>query len=142
MRRLAPLALMTLVGCGAFELPENVEVSAQTPVSVEAEQEFEIVLTVRNTGTEPKTLVDVDIADAYLEGVAITKMTPPFKDAMHVPIDNTQSYSLDMPIAPGQEATVTIGAYAAHAGDYAGDVDFCIDSEISCLSYPMRTIIR
>ena len=40
------------------------------------------------------------------------------------------------------EVTVAISAYAAHAGDYAGDIDFCINSAVSCLSYPVRTIIR
>jgi hypothetical protein len=142
MRRFAAPLLIALLGCGAFEPPQDVEVSADLPVSVDADQPFEIVLTVRNTGTASKTLVDVDIADEFLEGVAVTAMDPPFKDAMHVPIDNTQSYSLDVPIPAGEELTVTVSAFAAHSGDWAGDVDFCIDSGVSCVSYPMRTIVR
>jgi hypothetical protein len=142
MRRYAAPVLIALLGCGAFEPPQDVEVRADGPVSVEADQEFQVVLTVKNTGTATKTLVDVDIADEWLAGVVVTKMDPPFTDAFHVPIDNTQSYSLDRPIEPGAELKVVISAYAAHAGDFAGDVDFCIDSGMSCLSYPMRTLVR
>lgn len=143
MRRFAAPAFLALVlGCGAFELPQDVEVMAEAPVSANVDEPFKVVLTVRNTGPETKTLVDVDIADEFLEGVVVQSMDPPFKDAMHVPFDNTQSYSMDLPVPPGQTVTVTVSAYAAHAGDWAGDVDFCIDSAVACISYPMRTIVR
>jgi hypothetical protein len=133
---------MAALGCGAFEAPANVEINIEMPVSVNVDQEFKIVLTVRNTGSSPQTLVDVDIADEYLEGVVVRAIEPAFKDAMHVPFDNTQSYSMDVLLPPAQEVSVTISAYAAHGGDYAGDIDFCINSAVSCLSHPVRTIIR
>lgn len=142
MRRLALLVVIASVGCDAFEEPENVDIRVDAPVSVEVDQNFNVTLTIRNTGSSPQTLVDVDIADEYLEGVVVREMDPAFKDAMHVPFDNTQSYSMDLALPPGQAVTVTIRAYAAHAGDYGGDIDFCINSALSCLSYPVRTIIR
>ena len=140
--RLALLVLVASLGCEAFEVPENVDISVDAPASVQVDQEFYIILTIRNTGSSTQTLVDVDIADEYLEGVMVRETDPAFKDAMHVPFDNTQSYSMDITLPAGREVTVTISAYAAHAGDYAGDIDFCINSAVSCLSYPVRTIIR
>lgn len=142
MRRLAPLVLIASLGCGAFEEPQNVEISIDVPVSVSVDQEFNIVLTVKNTGSTTRTLAYVDVADEYLEGVVVRGMDPAFKSAEHIPFDNTESYSLDVALPPAQEVTVTVSAYAAHTGDYAGDFDFCIDSAVSCLSYPVRTIIR
>ena len=142
MCRLVLLVLVASLGCEAFEVPENVDIRVDTPVSVQVDQEFYITLTIRNTGSSTQTLVDVDIADEYLEGVVVRETDPAFKDAMHVPFDNTQSYSMDITLPAGREVTVTISAYAAHAGDYAGDIDFCINSAVSCLSYPVRTIIR
>ena len=142
MRRLAPLLLVASLGCGALEHPENVEIRVEAPFSIDVNQAFEVVLTVKNTGSSNQTLVDVDIADEYLEGVVVSAMDPAFKEAMHIPFDNTQSYSMDLALPPGQEITITISAFAAHTGDYAGDIDFCINSELSCLSYPVRTIIR
>ena len=143
--RIRPLALLVLVaslGCDAFETPENIDIRIDGPASVNEDQRFNIALTIKNTGSSPQTLVDVDIADEYLEGVVVRGMDPAFKDVMHVPFDNTQSYSLDLALPAGQEVKVRISAYAAHAGDYAGDIDFCINSAVSCLSYPVRTIIR
>ena len=142
MCRLALLVLVASLGCEAFEEPENVDISVDAPTSVQVDQEFYIILTIRNTGSSTQTLVDVDIADEYLEGVVVRETDPAFKDAMHVPFDNTQSYSMDLTLPAGREVTVAISAYAAHAGDYAGDIDFCINSAVSCLSYPVRTIIR
>ena len=45
---------------------------------------------------------------------------------------------MDLPLLPGREVKVTIRAFAAHSGD----IDFCINSAISCVAYPVRTIIR
>ena len=142
IRRLALLVLIASLGCGAFEEPENVDIRVDAPLSVQVGQEFGITLTIRNTGSSTQTLVDVDSADEYLEGVVVRETNPAFKDAMHVPFDNTQNYPMDMTLPAGREVTVTSSAYAAHAGDYAGDIDFCINSAVSCLSYPVRTLIR
>ncbi len=142
MRRLTFLLLVASLGCEAFETPENIEISIDSPASVDEDQRFNIALTIRNTGPSTQTLVDVDIADEYLEGVVVRDMEPAFKDVMHVPFDNTQSYSLDLALPAGRDVHIRISAYAAHAGDYAGDIDFCINSAVSCLSYPVRTVIR
>ena len=61
---------------------------------------------------------------------------------MHIPIDNTMSYSFDLPIAPGERVVVVFHACAAQAGDDPGEVDFCINSEMSCLQSLIRTIVQ
>jgi hypothetical protein len=142
MRRLAPFLFVALLGCGTFEMPENVDISIDAPVSVMVDEEFQIVLTINNTGPSAQTLVDLDVADEYLEGVVVREIDPAFSDAMHVPFDNTQSYSMDLALPASQAVKVTISAHAAHAGDFGGDIDFCINSAVACLSYPVRTIIR
>ena len=58
-----------------------------------------------------------------------------------VPLDNTVSYSFGVPIPPGGEAVVVFQAYAAHPGDWAGDFDFCIDSEFDFVSEHVRTLV-
>jgi hypothetical protein len=91
---------------------------------------------------EPQYLVDLDVADEYLEGVVIESATPRFTDAFHVPLDNTISYSFDLPIEPGAEVLVVFVAYAAKVGDFSGEIDFCVNSEVICIPYPVRTIIE
>ncbi|MDX1436925.1 MAG: hypothetical protein R3335_08945 [Anaerolineales bacterium] len=82
------------------------------------------------------------MADEYLEGIIIESSNPMFRDSSHIPIDNTISYSYDIPMGPGEEIWVVFTAYAAKAGDYAGDIDFCINDEMTCLPYRIRTIIE
>ena len=132
---------LSIVGC-QLELPSDVNISAEVPLRVNRDDDFVVLAGVTNTGDESRTLVDLDVADSTLEGIVIQRTEPPFSDAMHVPIDNTQSYSFDLPIAPGEEVVVRFHAVAAHKGDFAGDIDFCVDSETSCGSYPLRTIVE
>ncbi len=141
MKAFFTLVLIVLVaglGCS----PENVQISVEAPTTVKKDDRFEIKASVRNTAATAQTLVDIDVGEEYLEGIVIEGTEPPFSEAMHIPIDNTMSYSFDLPIAPGAEVVVVFHAYAAQASDYSSEVDFCINSEVSCLSYPIRTIVQ
>lgn len=146
----AVMAILGMIGIGACFVwvasqgaePEDVEISVKGPASVATGESFTLQATVRNTAAKEQTLVSLDIADAYLDGIVIRGSEPPFKDAQHIPIDNTTSYSFDLPIPAGGEVTVVFEAHAAHPGDHRGDVDFCINSEISFLSYPVRTLVE
>ncbi len=136
-----PILVALMTGC-SFEMPSDVELFVEAPAMVQEGQEFTIVVRIKNTASETQTFVDLDIADAYLEGIVIKSTQPAFSDAMHVPIDNTVSYSLGLPVAAGKEVKVTLRAAAVRSGDFSGDFDFCINSEITCLPYPVRTVVR
>jgi hypothetical protein len=51
------------------------------------------------------------------------------------------SYSFDLVVPTGGELVVTLYVLAVHAGDFSGDIDFCINSAVACVSYPVRTLI-
>lgn len=147
-----------LIGCGVLvvlgfggcfvvlryllEEPENIEVAVEAPARVAEGETFRIVARARNTGDGERRLVDLDLADEYLEGIMILDTEPGFRESMHVPIDNTVSYKFELPIPPGGAAEVTLEAQALRAGDFAGDFDFCIDSETRCLSSHVRTLVE
>ena len=140
------LLVLAIGGCFVFlayvsNQPDAVEVSVDAPGQVTAGESFRIVARVRNTGRGERELVDLDVADEYLEGIVITGTEPDHTDSMHVPIDNTVSYSFGLPIPPDGEAVVVFEAHAAYAGDWAGDFDFCIDSEVRCVSQHLRTLV-
>ncbi len=144
MKRLnCPLTLLIL-GCGILGCsgPENIEVTVDSPTTIKQGERFAIRVSVRNTGASEQTLVDLDIADEFLKGVVIESSDPPFSQSMHISVDNTISYSYDLAIPPGKEISITLSAYAAYQGDYSGEFDFCINSETSCLSYAVRTIVE
>ena len=133
-------ALLLLTGCQMT--PENVNVSLEAPTATAQKSRFVIKATVENTAAEEQKLVSLDVGDEYLEGIVIEKTVPPFKDAFHVPIDNTMSYTYDINIAAGRKVTVLLHAYAAKTGDFSSAVDFCINSNACFLSYPIRTIVE
>ncbi len=144
MKRLnCPLTLVILgwgiLGCSSVE---NIEVAVDSPTTIKQGERFAIRVSVRNTGASEQTLVDLDIADEFLKGVVIESSNPPFSRSMHVPLDNTISYHYGLPIPPGKEISITLSAYAAHQGDYSGEFDFCINSEMNCLFYAVRTIVE
>jgi uncharacterized protein (DUF58 family) len=123
------------------EEPEGVRVEVTAPLEVAVGERFDVVATVENTSDSTRTLVDLDIAQTYLAGLAVETSRPSFRNASHIPLDETLSHSYDLPIRPGQEAKIVLSVLAVREGDFSGDFDFCIDSEVRCLSYPARTIV-
>lgn len=141
-RTRALLAAGLLGACPGCEPAPEVQVSVDAPTTVRKGQRFTVTARARNEGAARHTLVDLDVADSYLKGIVIEKAEPPFSEAMHVPIDNSMSYTFNQAIDPGGERVVLFHAFAAHAGDHAGDIDFCIDSSARCRSIPIRTIVE
>lgn len=125
-----------------FAEPEGVTVTAEAPLNVSRGARFTLVATVENHSAQPRKLIDIDVADEYLKGVAIETTEPPFQSAEHVPIDNTVSHSFDLTIPANGKVEVRFTALAAQPGDFAGDLDFCIDSETRCISRNVRTIVE
>jgi hypothetical protein len=121
---------------------QGVVVKAQAPLNAQLGSHFSIIATATNQTGAAKTLQDIDVADEYLQGIAIEGTDPPFKTAEHIPLDDTVSHHFELVIPPHGTVTVRFSAYAAHVGDYSGDFDFCIDGGASCSSYALRTIIR
>jgi hypothetical protein len=121
--------------------PEGAELAVEAPIEAAVGEPFELVVTVGNSSPEAKELVDVDIADEYLAGLAVRGSRPPFADSMHVPLDETVSYSMNLPIQAGGEVRVVFEMLPLHAGDFTGEVDACVDSEVRCMSHVVRTVV-
>jgi hypothetical protein len=142
------LGLAVVSGVGALlwvghlaDAPQKVEVSVEAPPRVARDQEFAITVRVRNTAGKPCVLDSLDVADEYLAGVAIRSSEPPFKDTMHLPIDNSNSYEYKKTIPPGQDLVVRFRAVALRPGDHSGDIDVCVDWGGNCTSHPLRTMV-
>jgi hypothetical protein len=141
------VGLLAAVGGAIFlgrvaEGPKDVEVTVTAPPRVARDAEFTIEIHVRNTGSQKRVLDSLDLADEYLAGVAIRSSEPPYKDTLHVPIDNSYSYEFRTPIPPGGAVVVRFRALALKPGDHSGDVDVCVDWGGSCTSHPLRTLVE
>lgn len=105
---------------------EGVNVEVGGPSEVVVGQPFDLTIRVTNI-RERKilNLSDIDIADEYLTAFSVMRVEPAFKSTMHVPLDNSQSFTFDQRIPAGdtREFVFTLKAHAP--GFFRGDVDVC-----------------
>jgi hypothetical protein len=121
---------------------DDVAVVVDGPVAVVAGEEFTLTAHIRNSGAKPQRLVDLDIADSYLDGVVVRASEPAFATSQHVALDRSVSHSYRQPIAAHGELTVRLHLLALRPGDFAGDFDFCINNSFACLPHHIRTVVR
>jgi hypothetical protein len=131
--------LLILSGCTE---PKDVEVNVDAPLQVMIDKEFVITATVKNTASKEQKLVSLDIGDEYLKGIAIVKTEPDNSESRHIPLDNTVTYTFNIPVKPGKEIKVTFYAKALKKGDFNSEIDFCINNEVSFLSKSIRTVVQ
>lgn len=121
---------------------DDVAVVVDGPVAVVAGEEFTLTAHIRNSGTKPQKLVDLDIADTYLDGIVISASEPAFSSSEHIALDSSVSHSFDRQIPANGELVVRLRALALRPGDFAGDFDFCINNSFACLPHHIRTVVR
>jgi hypothetical protein len=134
------LAIFIHMVRSAIEGPQNVEISIACPEEVRTGEEFEIVVTVRNTGAEAQSIAGFDVSDAFLEGVDLTGSDPPW-DRTDSIFDFT-SYYYDVDLPPGQAASVRLKALAGEPGFHSGGIDVCINNDFTYESLDLNTLVR
>ncbi len=139
---LPPLAALALACGGVFEGTDDFSAVIDAPAVVTKGAPFTVTITVMNTANEPQRLDSLDIDDAWLQGLTLTASSPPYKEAMHVPIDNTWSYSYSELIPAGGSSTITLTATGVQTGTFRGEVDVCVGGMARFRSYPLVTTVE
>jgi hypothetical protein len=127
--------------CGVAEPPANISAGIDAPVRVAVDSEFDITITLSNSGNRPATLTDLHVRGEWPEGVMVKSTTPAFTSAAELPGLDAHSYRLDLDLLTG-ETKVTVRALALHPGDWRGEFDLWIDPGWRLLTYPVRTIVE
>jgi hypothetical protein len=124
--------LAAVIGGGIYffaHLSEDVEgmyIEVKAPAEVVVGEGFDLEVIVKNDRPDKKLMVsDVDLADEYLAGFTVSSVTPKVKSSMHVPIDNSRSYTFDVTIPPGGSHTFVFKMLARKAGHFSGEIDVC-----------------
>ena len=133
-----PFILLSAIFSSCGEV-EGIDIKLDIPVIVSLDDEFVTQVTITNKLNETQELVSIDIGDGYLEGIALITTYPNYSDQMHVPIDNTVSYSFGKEIGPHESITIDLHWRALSAGEFSDEIDFCINSELSFISRGART---
>jgi hypothetical protein len=125
----AALILIGLVVAGVVYLSQDIKgvsVSIDSPLDVKLGETFEMVVNVRNERKKRAlSLSDIDISEDYLDSFAVISTEPAAKSHMHVPLDNSMSYTFNTRIAPGTTKAFTFTLRAEKIGFFRGDVDVC-----------------
>ena len=125
----------------AVQEPENIVIQVASPLEVSNGDQFVVTIQIENTASETQVLHSIDVWDQYLEGIAIVSTEPAFRQSYHVPIDNTQAFEFYRDIGPYETITITLNATAIAPGDFNSFFDVCINSDMSFLTYPIRTVV-
>jgi hypothetical protein len=137
------IAAVAMVSCVGYfgQDPQGVEVVVSSPMDVAVGEVFRLDVEVTNRrDTEPFGLTDVDLDEGYLESFTVVRTVPEHKSSMHVPIDNSRSFTFDRPVAPGETAVFTFELRAEEVGSFRGDVDVCEGARF--LTKMVQTTVR
>ncbi|QLC49561.1 zinc ribbon domain-containing protein [Methanolobus zinderi] len=103
-----------------YPYPDTILMNVQTPSLVQSDQEFDIVVSIMNNGTEPQILGSIVIPDEYLEGIAIISSDPQFKQTSSTFGEEYHHYDIDIPA--GKEQIITFKAIGINAGVFSARV--------------------
>jgi len=135
-------AVAFIVGAVVQLPPEDVVFGVEAPVLVNKGDEFTIIAKVENTGVQQKTLVSLDLDDAYLDGIAVLRTEPEHKALTHVAITNTMKYRFDLAIEAGNYIEIRIHAIATKRGDYDLIICFSTKPPFNVLCKSIRTVVE
>ena len=140
---LVVIAAVGMVSCMGYlaQDPQGVAVVVTTPMDVTVGEVFRLDVEVTNQREdEPFGLTDIDIDEGYLESFSVVRTVPEHKSSMHVPIDNSRSFTFDQPVPAGETAVFTFELRAELVGAFRGDIDVCEGARF--LTKMVQTTVR
>jgi hypothetical protein len=121
--------------------PEDLSVEYQMPYTTRVGEEFELILTLRNTGSAPITVDDIDLDQALtgsiLDGAIVLASEPYMERDYSIP--GIKTYYYKRPILPGATEVVIFKLQAVEAGEFGGSVGVYVGDQ-SVIVEPVITI--
>lgn len=117
------------IGIGAagywmmYREPPSFQIDVDCPEMVELGEEFDLKVSVENTGADDVSLANVDFYDELLDGFEVINVTP--KPRSSEKIIGYRSYNIHKRIAPAKKHEVTFKLKAKELGFWSGDIDAC-----------------
>lgn len=126
--------------------PEGINVSAETPQSVQVGDSIEMTIRVRNDGPEDRVLSAITIEMGFLMGFSVDRVEPPFTTSE--PATDYRVYRFETPIPAGEVTPIRFSLRATGEGVREGqslrqgrlEVQFQDESRIS--STTVSTAVR
>jgi hypothetical protein len=142
------LVLMLLIGGVVVMFLKHLMTDTQgavvhvvVPSEVTVDETFDLEVHVKNDRAKDSLKIDdIDIHDEYLEGFMVVSTEPKHKSTTHVPIDNSQSFTFDQALKPGQTNRFVFSLKAVKAGIFRGDVD--VTEGVQFVSEMAQTVVK
>lgn len=121
------------------KLPEGVTVAVDHPATAALGERFNIVVTIANQSGADQKLFDIDFGDGYLQGVLIHSVEPaPTQTSSGL---GTTTHTFRRTIPAGQQLAITFECEPIAEGDFSGDIDAYVGSQIGLHTHFARTIV-
>jgi hypothetical protein len=123
--------------------PQGVDIQMISPAQVAVDEQFTFIIRIQNTGKEAQTLRRIDITTDYLDGFEISRIKPIYSyknraNVLGIGVEILQFHEL---ILEGETLDVIFDATALKAGDFKGNLDVCVNSDIVCKKIVTRTVV-
>ena len=134
------LSLLLLGLLSWCSTPDNINISKVYPNEVIKWDIFDIVLTIENIDSKDHKLKLIDIDDDFLDGILISDVN--IKILNEYSIFWMHTYEFEKNITQKSNIEVILSAKAVKKWDFSGDLDFCIDSDTSCIFNSIRILVN
>lgn len=120
---------------------DGARIEIKSPLDVNVQQTFNLEITVHNQRpSKALQLTDLDLSEDYLNGFTVLEVTPSPKSNIRIPLENTRSYTFDIPISPGKSQSFVYTLRAEKEGIFRGDVDACEDLQF--ITEQAQTVVK
>ena len=138
-----------IIGAGSVGLltyfgrePENLSVEYSLPYSVIKGEEFELLLTLSNTGDSEFTVNDIDLDEAFgdslLDGAIVLWTDPPME--RDYSLSGIKTFHYNRAIPAGETHQVTFRLQAVTSGEFGGSIGIYLGALAKTIDYVGITI--
>ena len=104
--------------------PEGLAMQIEYPWTVQVNESFELIMTLRNSGDSTITIQEIDLDEALggsiLDGSVVERTDPPMEKDYSIP--GIKSFLFNQSIGPGETQEIVFYLRAIEAGDFGGTV--------------------
>ena len=122
--------------------PENLSVEYSLPYSVMRGEEFELLLTLSNTGDSEFTVNDIDLDEAFgdsiLDGAVVLWTDPPME--RDYSMQGIKTFKYNRAIQAGETRQVTFQLQAVTSGEFGGSIGIYVGGLAKRIDYVGITI--
>jgi hypothetical protein len=137
------MSLRTLFSHMSGVHPKDIEAVASAPSTVRVRDTFTLEVAIKNTGSTPRVISNVDITAGYLGNIGIVSIDPATTESPRgKPTLGIFVHCFAIPLDPGNTQVIRFHCVGTQAGIAAGEVTVYVDSNhFKYINLPLQTVV-